>query len=393
MVATKGLGELFVELGLKGLGGTLKGLNAVSAQFLLTKNAAEQAIKPISNLSQKAGNNILDLEKTAMRMSGVNAQSLYSLQQFARANRANAETVINDLKNMQQTIIEIRKKGGGQFFDQIGIDPTSLDWKKPFETMDYIVKTLNKIGDPSVRANAYSMLQITEETQWLYEKGERTFTKYNSLDKERLANLKQQGEQWNKLNVEVDVLKDKVMASGPIAVGLSKALEIVEKTHDALDGEKNVIWGIGQFINKYLLAPIRWYFEVLQKVYNISEKLNTKTEEQINKEATKNLKNKPFASVKKDAIAGSFNVYDSSLNKNIEVSGVSIPSTNVEAIKRARQYEAAGYAKLYKGKQDNYIVVHQTINTSDPLLAGKEASNGIKQIDLNNAKLNNGAIQ
>lgn len=47
-------GQLFLDFGATGLGKLVKGLNSLSASFLLTKNGAEQALKPIISMSQNA---------------------------------------------------------------------------------------------------------------------------------------------------------------------------------------------------------------------------------------------------------------------------------------------------------------------------------------------------
>lgn len=50
--ATNKLGELFVDIGLGGVGQAIKGLNSVSASFLLVKTAAKEAVKPFVELGK-----------------------------------------------------------------------------------------------------------------------------------------------------------------------------------------------------------------------------------------------------------------------------------------------------------------------------------------------------
>ncbi len=57
------LGELFVDIGVGGLGKTLKALNSVSASFLLTKNAATQAVKPIIDVGKRTMGMAVDVGK------------------------------------------------------------------------------------------------------------------------------------------------------------------------------------------------------------------------------------------------------------------------------------------------------------------------------------------
>ena len=49
------VGQLFLDFGATGLGKLVKGLNSLSASFLLAKNGAEQALKPIISMPQNAG--------------------------------------------------------------------------------------------------------------------------------------------------------------------------------------------------------------------------------------------------------------------------------------------------------------------------------------------------
>ncbi|MBQ2285319.1 MAG: hypothetical protein II244_06610, partial [Clostridia bacterium] len=63
--AQNNLGQLFVDIGVGGLGQTLKALNSVSASFLLTKNAATQAIKPFIDMGKQAANSAVGIGKMA----------------------------------------------------------------------------------------------------------------------------------------------------------------------------------------------------------------------------------------------------------------------------------------------------------------------------------------
>ena len=77
--AQTGLGQLFVDIGINGLGKTLKGLNSVAATFLLGKNAANQFAQSIMQPFKEAGNAAVGIGK----MSNALATSSMEYQKLA----------------------------------------------------------------------------------------------------------------------------------------------------------------------------------------------------------------------------------------------------------------------------------------------------------------------
>ena len=75
------LGELFVDIGVGGIGKTLKALNTVSASFLLTKNAAVQITKPFINMGKQALDTAVDVGKLGSTL-GIAYKEAYKLKYY-----------------------------------------------------------------------------------------------------------------------------------------------------------------------------------------------------------------------------------------------------------------------------------------------------------------------
>ena len=98
--ASHELGNLFVDIGSSGLGTLLKGLNSLSATFMLTKNAAQQFTKPIMDMSKNAGQGLVGLQKINA-VTGLTIEQLQELQLWAKANSVDFGNYISQISNFQ----------------------------------------------------------------------------------------------------------------------------------------------------------------------------------------------------------------------------------------------------------------------------------------------------
>lgn len=94
------LGELFVDIGVGGLGKTLKGLNSVSASFLLAKNAAVQMTKPIVDMTKQFGNNAVGVRKMTVAFKGMTDDMSQRIQALSKIKNLN--NLIPALTKIQQ---------------------------------------------------------------------------------------------------------------------------------------------------------------------------------------------------------------------------------------------------------------------------------------------------
>lgn len=222
------LGELFVDLGVSGLGTTLKALNSVSASFLMTKNAAQQAISPIINMSKEGGNLAVAIKKVNA-VTGLSEVKLRALEIFAKQNDSTFEQLEGTLENLQQKIFNAKFRMNDndvQAFNILGIDPNELSELDPIAAFDKIQNALSKL-QPVARTSVLSLLNIPKEMSYIFEKTngsldktlELLIKKYN-INEKQINNLYKQKQAWNDIEATTRKIKDNIVGGD----GLTNAL-------------------------------------------------------------------------------------------------------------------------------------------------------------------------
>ena len=156
------LGELFVEFGSKGLGGLLKGLNGIQAQFLLTKNAAQQAFKPLENMSKNAAKSVVNYDKLNAIL-GLTPKQLQNLDIWAKLNNADLGTLSGQIGQLQQDLLNLAQgKGMSEGWAKLGIDPRQFSYKEPLKAFDAILQRISQM-DEATAALALTELGYSKE--------------------------------------------------------------------------------------------------------------------------------------------------------------------------------------------------------------------------------------
>lgn len=109
---SKGIGELFIEFGTKGLPSLLKGLNTVSASFLLTKNAAEQLTKPIKEVFKSAGNEAVGIGKMSALL-GASVKDVQKITNYFKGKNVDPSSALSGIAKLQSAIYDIQNGRGG----------------------------------------------------------------------------------------------------------------------------------------------------------------------------------------------------------------------------------------------------------------------------------------
>lgn len=217
------LGELFLEFGSKGLGSLVKGVNALSAQFLLTKNAAQQAIKPIVDISKNAGNNIQNLDKLTAVM-GLSTQQLMQIKYWTKSSGVEFGSFIGELQKMQQAINKFGFDGSvSQGWQLLGIDPRSLDYKDPLKAYEQLRERLSKL-DPVTAGLGLEQLGLSRDMLYAFEQGNKEIDKRLLLSNKELNNLRQQQQAWNDLSATWELAVSKLAANLPVITNAVKGL-------------------------------------------------------------------------------------------------------------------------------------------------------------------------
>lgn len=188
------LGELFVEFGSKGMGGLIKGLNSVSASFLLTKNAGQQMLQPLANMSKQAGQGVVALDKLNS-VTGISVKQLYRLKQWTKLNNIDFNDYIGQIHSLQNAILNFSMGNQEQLMTAsslLGIDPAAFDYNNPLRNLEIVKKAMLKMykergeaAKPEI-ANALRILGLNEELAYTMLRANKELDKRIYLnDKEK----------------------------------------------------------------------------------------------------------------------------------------------------------------------------------------------------------------
>lgn len=242
------LGELFVDIGVGGLGKTLKALNSVSASFLLTKNAAQQALKPIIDLSKKGGAFITSLDKFSA-ISGLSVSTLQRLKQWAQVNNVEWNDFGNQILNVQKSLREIQMgQGAAGSFARLNIDTSDLDANNPLEALEKI-KQRTKDLDPVMQRIALSWLGLSDSMIYTFMQADQPLTSLNTGLNESLILTESEAETlrkvqtgWNRLGVTWEAATNKLIANLPIIQrGLNGMERIIMRIFSYIEEHSEVL--------------------------------------------------------------------------------------------------------------------------------------------------------
>lgn len=255
---SQGIGELFVEFGAKGLGSLIKGMNTVSASFLLTKNAAQQAIKPIVDMSQKAAGTVTAWDKLSTVM-GMSLKELQDIEIFTRLNNIDFSSYIGQLQTVQQKLMDIRtgQSTDVQGLTLLGLTAYDFDPRKPLEFMDKVKQRVLGL-DAVTAASALRWLGLSEDLLYAWKQENNAFNDRLKLNDKELEKLKEQQAGWNVLKTTWWAAQNKFMANQSVINNL------LEKTTSWLVGMHPLIDDVAKNFNKWLDEK-HPYFENLMK--------------------------------------------------------------------------------------------------------------------------------
>lgn len=211
------LGELFVDLGVGGLGKTLKALNSVSASFLMTKNAAQQAIKPIADMTKQGMTFSTALDKIKAS-TGFTEELSQKIKAFSTKNNIEFNGFISSLEALQQEILAFQKgTSTNGAWATLGINPAELDFEKPLEALDLIQSRLKQLKEPARISAINDLGGISKDIAYLVQRVNEPISQaINNIDKglilskEQLEVLKKQQDHWNNISVATDKIKNNI---------------------------------------------------------------------------------------------------------------------------------------------------------------------------------------
>lgn len=366
------LGELFVDLGVGGLGQTLKALNSVSASFLLTKNAATQAIKPIVDMSRQGGNLVTALDKINA-VTGITAEKLQGIRNWSKLNNVSFESLVGSIENVQQALMDIRLgKGLNKGFQLLGIEAWQLDPTKPLQALDLIQSKLKQVNEVT-GATALRELGMNQDLAYTFKQAGKPLSQaideagLMELTEQEIERLRKQQEAWNKFDIQLENSKTKLISNvDAVSTGLNYLSDNIEPlTKGMVDGlnwytKKIADFGkwIGNLKGNYGGNQVN--YNSVQQYEEITGKVNALLEEEEKKYREKQ-KGKDTATAYPSIINNTTtnNTLETKPINNTVASAVGAKSINNDILPTLPNVEPSNYTTNNNSRSINY---NPTIN-------------------------------
>ena len=360
------LGELFVDFGSTGLGGLIKGLRTVSADFLLTKTAAQQAIKPIVSMSKNAAETVTGFAKFNA-VTGMSINQLQELQVWSKLNSVSFNDMMGQIQNLQQQLLSGQMgEGYRKGFYLLGLDPRELERKNPLEILAKIRERVLQL-DETTGTYALNALGLSQELQYAFRQNNDQFDRRLLLNNQEIENLKEQQKGWNSLTATWDAGQQKFIANqtwintllGNTQTFLENSAPIVKNINDSMNWLYNKgLPKLGEFLGGSMV-----------NLKNSSVKPTFMKPSQIKKfdELWKNNPANPKNYPHPNAITNPFNLEP----LNIPNSGASPTLPPLPA------------------NITNNVTINQDIKSTDPVGAGQEAYQRFNNLELNTVQYQN----
>lgn len=218
------MGELFVDIGSTGFGTLIKGLNTLSASFMLAKNGAKQMSDMIIKPAKEAGNAAVEIGKVANAL-GTSNKEVQKMQMYLKSKNA-SESLLNDLANLKQIIYDVHT-GMGQLPEgmSVALNRTGHNIMEYSGTFESTLKLLDDIRNATKGMNAEARNQIfrqmgmSSEWGYLWDRGDFNLRDAALVSDEAIEKNIQAAEAMAKLAATTESLKIELI--GKIAPALT----------------------------------------------------------------------------------------------------------------------------------------------------------------------------
>lgn len=272
------LGELFVDLGVGGVGKTLKALNTVSATFLLTKNTAQQLIKPIVEMGKQSLNSAVEIGK----LSASFGTTLIEAQKFAYYLKEKnlSEGLLSDMQNMQTKFTRIM--AGFEGVDgqmAMSMNMLGLDWQNydgsAASMMQYVKDVQNAVkGMDANTARMHLQNLGLGNNDWLYafQRGDFDLNSALRIDDATIQSFIDTQEELNRLGNDVDQVKMKVTKK-ILDKGGGKLLNNTVKALENADSVQEFGKNLYESTDFYKRPTVQWFHNTNKKIKNLNQTL------------------------------------------------------------------------------------------------------------------------
>ena len=274
--AQEEMGELFVNIGATGLGSLIKGLNAASASFLLTKNAAEQFTKPFRSIVNQSMNASVSLGKMQSQIGG-SFEQLQQLTTFFKSKNL-SEGLFNDIERLQQVFINFAKGGGLPENMARAFNLLNIDWTNYSGELTSVLDLIQNINEKTknlpkeVRLSHLADFGMSGEWGYAFDRPDFNISSELVLNNNEIKNIIEANEALKEFNVQIQqlgqILSSKILpAITPFIKGLNKFIGNKE-TRENFFNSKDLI---------YNLFPLTSLYNTGAKLYKLGNEEKIKT--------------------------------------------------------------------------------------------------------------------
>ncbi len=208
---SKGIGELFVEFSAKGLPSLLKGMNAVSASFLLGKNAANQFVQTLTQPAKEAGKTAVEVGKMSNAL-GISYKEYMRLRRYIKSHRL-SEGLIDDIANLQKVFQDFNSGLGGIPKElSVALERSGhniSEYSGDFETILRLIKDIEngtQGADKNYRNQTLRMAGLSPEWGYAFDRG-FDISKYTTVSDNEVEALIKNEEAMANLGASIEQLK------------------------------------------------------------------------------------------------------------------------------------------------------------------------------------------
>ncbi len=212
---SKGIGELFVEFGTKGLPTMLKQLNTVSATFLLGKNAASQFAQTLIQPAKKAGETVTEWRKLNNEL-GLTYAQIQSMQAWAKKYGI-SDAILGDISHIENTLYRLQRFGilPPEWYDAVLLlnqaGGLNIDLFQYEDTAEGAIRLLNDIGigfkkinDLGIKRNILQDFGISLEALDYLKQGKIRYQEMTNMSQKEIDLLLEQKKAVGELEVAWD---------------------------------------------------------------------------------------------------------------------------------------------------------------------------------------------
>ena len=209
---SSGIGELFVEFGVKGFGTMLKSLNAVSASFLLVKNAGQQFAQMLTKPIKESGNAAVAIGKMSSAL-GITMKEAMKLQLYFKEHNL-SESLIGDLTGISDMLTKVQLGIGGISGEfAYAMHKMGLNWQDYDGSMESMIRLTNDVKKATAGMDANTkrvmMKAVGLQPEWSYafERGDFNLADYKTITDKQVEALIKTQESASKLAGELAQLR------------------------------------------------------------------------------------------------------------------------------------------------------------------------------------------